>query len=456
MSLKICLVSPTSVGKGRVIANGIRILAGIAMKRDSSTKIKVYDGNFHTNSELEEKIKTFNPDLLGVSVFTDNYEESKRILKLIDSPIKIAGGPFATNLSHELLEYCDYVFLGEAETSFSKFLEMIDEGVNKKKLSSINGIAYKSEGIIQENKPSYEFIDLNSITSSSWKFVENYLGSIEEASPMWHLNSSMINILSSRGCNNNCIFCLSSKMHGKKPRFRNIENVEEEIKLIDYLRKKQGLPKLESVMLDDSDIFFRDKHSLENLFLMFKKYKLTYSTFASINNVDENLLKLGSETGLKTLFFGIETNEKNRGYISSGKYFNDDQARYILEKCRTNGIFTCTAFIIGFPWESYDDIQKTIECMDVLPSDYPGIGILNLHPGTAVWQYKENHKNLYSNDDSPNPNISWFELNDFVKSAYKKAYSNPTRINRLFSLSNPFDKNKALQTIERKRAIVFN
>lgn len=456
MSLKICLVSPASPGKGKIIANGIRILAGVARKIDNSIEIQVYDGNFHTNSELESKIKTFNPDLLGISVFTDNYEESKRILKSIDCPIKIAGGPFATNLSHEILGYCDYIFLGEAETSFPKFLELANEGLDKKKLSSICGIVYKSEGIIHENKPSCEFVNLNSISSSNWEFVEKYFGSTEEASPMWHLNSSMINILSSRGCNNNCIFCLSSKMHGKKPRFKNVENVEEEIRLIDYLRKKQGLPKLESVMLDDSDLFFRDKDSLEDLFLMFKKYGLTYSTFASINNVNEDLLKLGNETGLKTLFFGIETNEKNRKYVSNRKYFNDDQARYILEKCRTNGIFTCTAFIIGFPWESYDDIQKTIECMDVLPSDYPGIGILDLHPGTAVWKYKEKHKILYSNNNSPNPNISWSELNDFVKSAYKKSYSNPIRINRLLSLNNPFDKKKALQTIERKLAIAFN
>lgn len=404
-----------------------------------------------TSIEISRFIKC---NIKAIDINEDSLNEAKKILTSIECPIKIAGGPFATHLHHDLLKYCDYVFLGEAESNFSQFLELIDNGnFDKNNQLLIKGICYKDGETIQKNQPLCELTDLDKTPLSGWLFVSDYFRISEEVSPMWHLKPSMINILSSRGCNNNCVFCLSSSMHGRTPRLRSIEGVEEEIKLIDYLRKKQELPRLESIMLDDSDIFFRDRSSLEKLFFMFKRHELTYSAFASINNVDENLLKLGNETGLKTLFFGIETHERNRKVISSGKYFNDDKARYILEKCRANGIFTCTAFIIGFPWESREDISKTIECMDNLPSDYPGIGVLSLHPGTAVWKYKEQHLNLYSNTDSPHSEISITELDNFVKFAYRKAYSNPMRLNNLLSLDNQFDRGKALQTIERKRNI---
>jgi len=446
-SLKICLVSPYSSGKGKIIPNGIRTLAGIAHESNPSREIRVYDGNFESMPCIEKKVKEFNPDILGVSVFTDNFKDAKNILNSTKTPIKLSGGPYATKFPKKLQNYSEYVFLGEAETTFKQFLDKIEN--NQKEEKTI--------------LPSTEsFVELETIPISGWKFLADYIPQME-VSPMWHLKSDLVNILSSRGCNNNCVFCLSSQIHGKDIRFRSVENIEEEINFVNYTLSSKNLPSLKSVIFDDSDIFFRDNQSLEDMFLMLNKYGLTYSAFASIENADKEIIALGQHTGLKSLFFGIETHEKNRKYIGRGKKFSDEQAEDLLIHCKRNNIFTCLGFIVGYPWESHEDMIKTMDCMNELPGDYPGVGILDLHPGTAVWEYKQKHidtykrtyGNLADNDFlcSPHPTIRRNELEKLVSESYKKAYTNPKRISRLNFLKDSFDKTKMQEVFKKKKEI---
>ncbi len=303
------------------------------------------------------------------------------------------------------------------------------------------GIGYFQNRELKINPQKKDRIDLNQIPFNGWEFVKDYLYGMK-SSPMWHLKENMASILSSRGCNNYCIFCLSSKIHGRDPRFINPEKIGQEIDLINKLREEEGLSEIESIIFDDSDLFFRNEKELGKLVDELKKRNLTYSGFASIENSEQSYIDLLKGTGLKTLFFGIETHERNRKHVSKGKNFSDKKAIEVLEKCRENGIYTATGFIIGFPFETREDIELTLSCMDNLPSDYPGVGALDIHPGTPVEKYK-NYKEKLNRE----------ELNKYVLKGYQRAYHNPQRISRLESIKDPFDRGMALRVINKKRSI---
>jgi anaerobic magnesium-protoporphyrin IX monomethyl ester cyclase len=440
MNKRISLINPYSPGKGEVIPSGVRILSGVLHDDSPKREIQVLDGNFHTKEGLIERVNTFKPDVLGVSTFTDNKEEAKDLLSKINSEVKIIGGPFATMKPEEFRNYADYIFLGESEDSLKHFMRFQDSG-DLESIKKMPGIGYFQNNELKINPQQKNKIDLNQIPLNGWEFVKNYLYGMK-SSPMWHLNENMASILSSRGCNNYCIFCLSSKIHGRDPRFINPEKVGQEIDLINNLRREKGLSEIESIMFDDSDLFFRDEKELKKLIDELQKRNLTYSGFASIENSKKSYIDILNDTGLKTLFFGIETHEGNRRYVSRGKKFSDEQAIEVLEKCRENGIYTATGFIIGFPFETREDIELTLDCMDNLPSDYPGVGALDIHPGTPVEKYKKYKEK-----------ISREELNKYVIKGYQRAYHNPKRIFRLESIKDPFDREMALRVINKKRDI---
>ena len=454
---------------GKHITNGIRILGGELLERGLSD-VKIFDGAFYKSfEELVKAVIDYSPDVLAVPGYTDSMPETEQIFDNIEAKIKITGGPYSSARAQELLQRCDVVFIGEAETSLKKIYEILnDKGadISKVPLFDIPGIAfsYNEEVVFTEPAPLVE--DLDSISLQGWHLVKDYIGEIKIANYR-HLHQEFANIMSSRGCNKSCIFCSSNFMHGKGYRFRSPENVEEEIEIIEYIRKEKGLPPLKSIKFDDDDIFARDLKDLEKLFGILAKRGLTYTGFASIKAASEDVIKLASETGMKSVFFGIETHEDRRKYIGKGK-LTDDEIIETLEECRKNGIFTSAGYIIGFPTETREDIEKTIDSMVYLPVDYPSLNILTIHPGTYLWRYQEQHadehpelrNNPFTYVDrkrfpgepdglpSPHPKITKKELANLKSIAYQRAYTDENRIFRLMkSVKTPFDATRAYEAI---------
>ena len=454
---------------GKHITNGIKILGGELLESGLSD-VKIFDGAFYRSFEdLVKSVNYYSPDVLAIPGYTDSMPETERIFDNIEAKIKITGGPYSSARPQELLGRCDVVFIGEAETSLKKFYEMLnDKGsvISKASLFDIPGIAfsYNEEVVFTEDAPLVK--DLDSISLQDWYLVKDYIGEIRIANYR-HLYQEFANIMSSRGCNKSCVFCSSNFMHGRGYRFTSPENVEEEIELIEYIRKEKGLPPLKSIKFDDDDIFARDFKDLEKLFGILARRGLTYTGFASIKAASKDVIKLASETGMKSVFFGIETHEGRRKYIGKGK-LSDDEIKETLDECRKNEIFTSAGYIIGFPTETREDIEKTIDSMVYLPVDYPSLNILTIHPGTYLWRYQEQHadehpelrNNPFTHVDrkrfpsepeglpSPHPKIKKEELANLKSIAYRRAYTDENRIFRLMkSVKTPFDAKRAYDAI---------
>jgi len=142
-------------------------------------------------------------DVVGISVITCTanraYQIADAIRKVAPAIRIIMGGSHPTYMAEEALEHADLVVKGEAEN-------VILDAVNDRKLI----------GIIQGTQVE----DLNKIPFPDLSILSN------QARP-----PRVTPIYTSRGCPYDCIFCNVSSTFGRKYRFRDAENVLEEISM---------------------------------------------------------------------------------------------------------------------------------------------------------------------------------------------------------------------------------
>lgn len=170
---------------------------------------------FKTPKELLNGVQqisdAFNEVIFLLSFLTPQYWDLKALLlKLRSLKIKskltlITGGPHASAFPKETLALgFDYVFVGEAEESFSTFLKSYVEENNP--YPSIKGVAYFKNGeyySLGKTNP----VDLNKYTPFSLKFSK--VGPIEIT----------------RGCPFVCKYCQTLRLFGTKIRHRSIETI---------------------------------------------------------------------------------------------------------------------------------------------------------------------------------------------------------------------------------------
>lgn len=408
-SIRIALVKPHSRGinlKGaRETPTGVIGLASILIQEGLDTDL--FDGSFYEDGtgegagfgidQLIKDVNEFHPDILGIAAYTDTMPECELILsRLSHAPLKICGGPHASARPQELLRYCDAAFVGEAEHAIRIFARSaIKDGLpSLSSLERIPGIATRSGP--GAGGPSQHLFDLDSIGFEGWRTASKYLGMVH-ASSYRHISDNFLNIMTSRGCQNTCDHCVSPIMHGTGIRKHSIEQVKATIEYVAALREKKGLPPLESIKFDDDDLMARSASELHAIGDYLFRKNITYSCSASIPSFTPEKADIMARTGLRSIFFGIETHEKRRAEIMRGPkgQMSDEAIVVALDSMRGNGVFTITGYVIGYPDDTLEDIAKTVATMLALPSDYPIIRPLEIYPGTPAFQWMEDRRQIY-------------------------------------------------------------
>tara|TARA_B100000029_G_scaffold506821_1_gene590289 strand:+ start:425 stop:2089 length:1665 start_codon:yes stop_codon:yes gene_type:complete len=131
--------------------------------------------DFDSYKELNDKIKKFNPDLIGVSTMTfhKNFFH-KAIASIRQNGYKkmlVVGGPHPTTSYQEVIrdKNIDLCVLGEGEATFAEIIEKLIESKKKvldvNDLSGINGIAFSKEGIEETIDRKVSKFDTNKVVN---------------------------------------------------------------------------------------------------------------------------------------------------------------------------------------------------------------------------------------------------------------------------------------------------
>ena len=175
----------------------------------------------------------------------------------------------------------------------------------------------------------------------------------------------MASILTDFGCPFGCKFCSINTLGFK---LRPTDSVIKEIKLL----KNLGIDEL--FMRDQS--FGADKSRTLELCreITEQNLRISWSCFARVDVIDEELIKAMKQAGLHTIIFGIESGNEEilRDY---NKNISLEQMRNAAKLCRQHGVRAAGTFIIGLPGESRESILKTIKLAKDLKLDYASFNV---------------------------------------------------------------------------------
>ncbi len=378
LSNTINLVWPNDYKSGSAVLPplGLGYIASYLMKQ--GLYVKIYDYTFNSNLELSKEKAIY-----GVSITTPILNIAEKVIKKIKeinkNNIIIVGGVHATNMPQQLINNkdIDYVIFGEGEKTFYNLCKTI---LKNESVKNILGVYYKDNKGVHFTGAA-EFIEnLDELPFPNYDLfpIQTYI----KSKPIKELN-----IITSRGCPFNCIFCQPylKKMFGDKIRYRSPKNVVDEI---EQLKKKYN-----------PDIFFFcddmvNPNYIENLCKEFINNKLRIIWRCQARAcLDKKLLKLMKKAGCVNIAFGVESgSQKVLNAINKGLRVEDVVRQF--NDCRKVGIFTHAFLMVGNPTENMDDINKTIELVKKIKPFSIYVSITTPYPGTYLFNQLQNEKKL--------------------------------------------------------------
>lgn len=287
------------------------------------------------------------PDLVGITAVVANV---KRACEIADTCrarglTVVMGGPQVSFNVDETLDHCDCVVQGEAEGVWEQCLADFEAGKLKQR--------YKRE-------QPYEFS--------------------APPPPRWDLlDTDRIMALSvqvSRGCPFDCDFCLVRNMYGRRQRYREIDNVIEEI---------AGLPKKQLTFVDDN--LTANKNYARELMHRLKPLHVSWNCQASIEVAfDDELLRLMAEAGCDSILFGIES-VNQQALEEAGKKTNV-VARYedAIARVHAAGIHVIGSFVVGFDADTVDAFKDILDFTTRNHISFIMLNVLTAFPGTDLYE----------------------------------------------------------------------
>lgn len=339
--------------------------------------------------EIAKRIAEFKPDLVGISCAgTDQAPNAHRVCSLIKeinpNIYTVMGGIYPTTQPMKAMEdkNLDSVILGEGEESFSQLIQVIMEGGNDP-FKEIDGLTYRANGRVALNPKTHFISDIDSLPMPARHKLRMDLYLNAKLSyrfgPLRHPHTS---IFTSRGCPGRCIFCDAHLVMGRKYRPRSAEKTLDEI---ESLIEDYGIKEL--AFLDDNLTW--DKKRAIKIFdgMIERKFDLIWMTpnGVAIYALDEELLEKMRKSGCYQIYLAIESGVQRVLRDIIHKPLKLDGTNLIAKKCKELGMETIGMFVIGFPGETIEEIERTAEYAQELDLDYVSFSIATPYPGTEMF-----------------------------------------------------------------------
>lgn len=394
----IILIYPkTGMDFGSTVAPPHSLLTIAAPLHKEGYKIRIIDQR--VDRDWQDKIKEGLAGAticVGISCMTGTQiyfavEIAKFIRKYSNGKIPIVwGGPHPSILPQQTLEsrYVDAVCIGEGDEAFYNLVKAFQENTP---LSSVKGIGFKDGGKPVINPPA-PLIDMEDLLPVPWELinVESYIH------PDMYLKSSRILDIgqTSRGCPFNCGFCCSASLRFRKWRAMS---VEKSLKVILEPIKKFNL---DGIWIRD-DEFYIDRERANKICEQILKENLDIRWYTSGTRVDvfnkasDEQTALLKKSGAHVLKFGAESGT-NRILKLVNKGITVEETLKANLKAKKHGIIPAFALMIGFPTETFEEINNTIDLIFKLKKDNPRaqfetMAIYTALPGTPMYELALKH-----------------------------------------------------------------
>ena len=333
--------------------------------------------------DLQDKIDTFKPAIIAISCLSIEYEFLMTFIRAINIPDKVItmiGGIHSILSPDEVIntKMFDLVCAGEGE-------EVIGDLLNNKKIDTIKNTYFRDrqsgaiirntrrnlldENSLWENTPDYSFLDER-------YFLYPFDGKIRRR----------FRFECGRGCPFNCAYCGNPILRGTYKglgmfiRTRPIKSIKKDMKnIMDRFN-------IELFYFEDECFFSHDIRWLKELSDWYgKEIRKPFIIQTRPETITEEKIKIlkrmndffqismGIESGSERILFEV-CNRKTR--------VNDIIKTFDL--LHGYNIKTCAFFMVGFPYETREDIFKSINLCRRIKPNVIAVSIFQPMPGQKL------------------------------------------------------------------------
>ena len=378
------------------------------------------------------------PDIVGISIlFSSSYLSSIKLAEIIKKKwptTKVIFGGGHVTFYHSTVfkdsDFVDYVFVGEAEIGFKKFIRKISADKSNElsniSVEEIPGVYDRKKvnrdlekGIVkaefgellidldQIGLPAYDLLDLETYRKFSNAFPDGAIG-----------------VMMERGCPFKCTYCASMVIHGSGIRTKSNQRIIDDLI---YLRDECGFSNI--ILWDDLLAARKTKFTAlaDRIVAEGVNKGLLFSmpSGLSVRIMDDKLLESVCSLGFDYIRIMIESGSVDAQHNIVKKKVDLDKARHLIAHARTLGVKVETNILFGFPYETKRHMQETIDYIKTIDVDWIQVFSLLPLPGTEAFdQYAKMGKldpnNIdwdrcgYSSREFDTKEVSAQELTDLV------------------------------------------
>lgn len=336
-------------------------------------------------------------DAIGVTLTNWSGDDATEEINAFLSTLKrahprvplIIGGPEVT-LEWETYSRnadVDYLVLGDGEKTILDLLDALSSGNGA--IQKVPGIVYRDtwsgEVIKTRPQPPIDSLDSLPLPARHLLPMENYF---RYRPAKYYLRPRAASMLTSRACPYDCAFCNLIAIQGRTWKARSPKSVVDEMS---YLVERYGVQEFH---IQDSN-FMVKKDRVEAICDEIIRRKLDINILVQpglqVSLLTKDLVLKLKKAGLYILCAQVESgNHKTVKYIEGDKYnrgkpIDLNHARDIMKYANSVGLWTQTNIIIGFQFESREDIEESIRVAETLHVDQINYVHLQVLPHTRVW-----------------------------------------------------------------------
>jgi radical SAM superfamily enzyme YgiQ (UPF0313 family) len=367
------------------------------------------------DEELLEKIREFNPDIVGFSCVTTQFKHAERIARMVKEKLgirTIAGGVHPTMVPAEVLRTAafDFACLGEAEEALPELLERLQ---NQADTTNVPNIWAAKDLSIYTNKV-HAFPDITKLPRKDYS-ISNFQRMID-AKDGW------VGLMAGRGCPFKCTYCFN---HQIIERYRHDTGmsvvelnyirhhpVEDIIAEMQYL--VENYERIKMFIFDD-DVFTLDKKYVLDFCEMYrsKEIGIPFVVNAHVKLFDEEMAQALSKAGCRIVKFGLESGSSRVRREILRRFMSNEAIAEAFDICRRHNLHSSAFLMIGLPTETVDELFETVNLLGkTLPGRFRW-SVFYPFPGTEAYNIAKKAKAINEEKLATLPNFFTDSCLDF-------------------------------------------
>ncbi|MDO8872374.1 MAG: radical SAM protein [Methanoregula sp.] len=403
------IVSPTNVNS-EYMPFYFLYLAGFLEKE--GYKCEIFNESIRDEVDYSKAViaylKRTKPRFVGLATFVTDFEQSLSLAEFIK---KETGITIIVGNAHPSICPQDFIFLGspfdiavmgEGEITLK---EILDNGLDRLKLSKIHGISYLDDGKCLTTEKR-EIMDLKDCGMPAYHKIDTARYAKPTKYIIRRMPASCAVIYTGRGCPFKCGFCAANSVWNANScpegqSFVRKRPVEMVIRELEILEKKYGFDFF--YIMDDT--FGITENDVTEFCEAYRNSGLTmlWAAETRVNSScfkNEHLLELMKNSGCLQLDFGVETGSPKLLKIIR-KGITVDQIYKAFALCKKYRIRTFANILLNLPTETKEDILMTDTLLKEINPTFVSVGVTQPYPGTMFFEKyikkpigREDYKNL--------------------------------------------------------------